>query len=169
MYISTQVEPPTKLSEAIIMALDDMRAARESGALIRMHDWVRWSTPTQFSESRCEVCMAGAIMHQRFNNEATNQPLKDCVGLNTSPEFVECDNKLKWRKVFYALNVVRDYKFTEAMSYMDLNVDTLSRLALMREIYAEVDFEDMMPYESDPRGWEANLRKIAAVLAKEGF
>lgn len=55
---------PTKLSECLRLALDDLKAFEAAGHEI---DMGVWHEPSESAPTICRACLAGSVMHQRMN------------------------------------------------------------------------------------------------------
>lgn len=166
MDITTNVPPPKTLSAAILMALDDMKAAVSSGARIEMSDWVRAVQPYT-GPMYCAVCMAGAIMRQRFKSVDLGIPVKDVISFSTGPAYVVGEDSEDWASVFFALNNIRSYEFNAAFNEFGIVAGPLSKVRMQLE--NGIPFEDQVSYMTDPIRWEANMRVIAEILNKHGL
>ena len=96
--MKANVKAPTKLSEAIRMALADQETVEKiPGAVIDMDDWHMIRMGISVDGERvmhCHMCFAGAVMHCRFD-----------LGLkyHRMDDFPE-----EWVSVFHALDAVRE-------------------------------------------------------------
>lgn len=105
--------PPTKLSDAIEMALEDLRSCeRDPHYIIDMGEWHKTDGMV------CHVCLAGAMMDRRFR-------------LQPSEERRPSDFGVAWTDVFLALDSVRDYCFTHAIQcFGNCNFEVETRLRI---------------------------------------
>ena len=147
--IKSNTPAPTKLSEAIRMALKDQLAV-EKNPKIEI-DMNTWHTALE-GKPKCAVCFAGAVMHQQFY-----LTLGSTAYPNSFP--------LEWRMVFMALNAVRSGRVKEALLYMG---GTLQRKAA--KIAATIKVSSPMPdYHISRTKFRKEMRSIAKQLEEKGL
>ena len=143
------VPAPTKLSEAIRMALKDQLAV-EKNPKIEI-DMNTWHTALK-GKPKCAVCFAGAVMHQQFN-----LTLGSTAYPNSFP--------LGWRMVFMALNAVRSGLVKGAL--MCMRVHSQRKAA---KIAATIKVSSPMPdYHISRTKFRKEMRSIAKQLEEKGL
>jgi len=144
-FILPEVKPttrelPDKLSDLILVALEDLeRAEASSRYKVTMGTW---HLP---GRDRCGVCLAGSVMAFSLGADP---------GAPTLPrDYPRCiDSKL------YALNMVRGGEISAALETIDQEG---------RAHY--FPHENMVIYSDSPENFKAQLRSVARRLAAEGL
>ena len=140
---------PTKLSEAIRLALKDQLAV-EKNPKIEI-DMNTWHTALK-GKPKCAVCFAGAVMHQQFN-------------LTLGSTMYPISFPLEWYNVFKALNAVREGYVDEAL--MCMGVHSQRKAA---EIAATIKVSSPMPdYHISKTKFRKEMRSIAKQLEEKGL
>ncbi len=118
------INPPTKLYACLELAMKDVRkvqALMDKGGtdlVWNMWDWM--AIDIELSPG-CNMCMAGAVMHQTFNRTG-----------DLAPE----DFEPEWTLVFQAIDSLRVGAVCEADGFMGSN-GTLTNLVLAEDWFSE--------------------------------
>ena len=104
---SAHASPPTTVTDAMRLCLEDGRALLEAGEGVDFYS-VGWLATNE--DGRREVCPAGAVMAQRFQIEA---PVVTPAPIVTPAQF-----EPPWRRTFEAIQEVREGCFGRAYERM---------------------------------------------------
>jgi hypothetical protein len=141
-----KTELPDKPSELIRLALHDLAEA-ERDKRYRI-DMGAYHEPN----SKCAVCFAGAVIAFSLNGSA-----KKFIHPN--------DFDLRTREKLHGLNELRGGFYSMALRHIE-GLDWLEALRLRDKLSAIVNRP--ADYDDGRRAFKADMRKIAAVLEKEG-
>ena len=143
------VPAPTKLSEAIHMALKDQLAVEKNHRIeIAMTAWHRG----QLGRAKCAVCFAGAVMHQKF---------KLLLSSTMKPDLFPAD----WCEVFMALESVRNGRIKDALLYMWPTAKSRAEW-----VAKTIKVASPMPqYDNARYAFRKEMRSIAKQLERKGL
>ena len=144
--MNANVKAPTKLSEAIHMALADQETVEKiPGAVIDMDDWHVTRMGISVDGERvmhCHMCFAGAVMHCRFD-----------LGLkyHRMDDFPE-----EWVSVFHALDEVRQGYVNTALTYFGHETEKFKDFSVTN-------------YSMDREGFRKQMLEVATMLEEKGL
>ena len=147
------VSAPTKLSEAIRMALKDQLVAEKNPELIV--DMASWHYP---NAGKCQICFAGAVMHHRFNIDAYTQ---------ADPTHFDKE----WSRVFRALNAVRQGYVGYALGVMKYGSrdEAVKKAIGLCHKHGLSLHEYVTPYLKDRKKFRKQMFSIAKQLEEKGL
>ncbi len=149
--IKSKTKLPDKLSELILVALEDLAKVKVDPRY--EIDLSSWHTSQEYTISgKCSVCFAGAVMAGRM--------APDRIGESIDPHDFEPSDARKLR----ALNELRTGSLLDAMLEMDLEEISLSDAPGIG-LYSEYDFIDPDAYAS----FRAGMRATSSWLAERGL
>lgn len=140
--------PPSRMSEAIRMAVADVEQAEKSQRYIV--DMDHWHQPYG---DRCLVCFAGSVMSQRLG-----LPFNRVVRGGFSPDAFELD---AWGCVFRFLNCIREGDLEEARRAWAGATRPLCRGGLQNT-------EGVTSYRASPAAFKSDMLTLADKLEAEG-
>ena len=175
--VSTKL-PKMKLSELLVVAIDDLCKCKDAGMDIDMQFW-HAAPMGGYNDGACMVCLAGGVMAQELhvpNDHGT--PEEDRVWHEVTPEDIE---DRRTRQYMYALNEVRSGHVERAVQYMQLG-DEWAGDPPPAISYCDMPIElrsvGVTPYrgvrgEGDPDArfgmFVSEMRDLACRLAAAGF
>lgn len=136
---------PKKLSDCILVALDDLTAAKKAGMVVDMSQWY-----TKTSLGTCTVCLAGAVLAREFDLDEG-----ECLFV---PELSRQVVSRHDSKALLALNFVRSGNIAQALQtfYPDHPVNDL--------IGDDAYFRSHDGGHKDTPQWRRDMKKIAKTL-----
>jgi len=148
--IKTKIKAPTKLSDAIDLALEDLEII-ETQKKDYTVDMNNYHSPNCFWDDKCHVCFAGAVM------SVTHQvPWEEYV----EPYYFGHG----WDKVFRALDLVRMGHLSIALEWMQIEKLSFNEC---RSITQSSNIDGYFPtYNDDKKAFKKAMKHIASELRK---
>ena len=157
---------PDKLSDVILLALEDLRKVERSKKYnVNMGNW-------HDPNGACSVCFAGALISQ--SDEATPEK-------HLEPDDFEPEDEIK----FYALNHLRCYEFEDMLDVIGGSFCNNQETAILAALYYQFDIikedniaswgfgfrqTDHLPeYHHHKAGFKQNMETVAAILQEHGL
>lgn len=152
-----RVKAPKKLSDAILLALNDLAVVESmpDRFKIKMHIWhSTYDSRLEIENKHCNVCFAGSVM-------ANSLKVKDdttYVPSNFSPQ---------WSMVFHALNEVRVGNLADALTSMGNTWDEIR--SFVNGCDGSLLNIEVSEYQYQPESFKEQMLEIAMMLQVNGF
>lgn len=154
--------PPETLSAAIFMALKDLEWVEKSKLFtVQMGNWFSAANhKSNKCKDKCEVCFAGSVMAKTLKSDPKKS--KDMASFGK-----------EWKRVFNALDFVREYQVSEALNIFDDGDDALNFVGefLMEKYRYEnpLAWEDGDEYQDNPDSFKKHMLWMATEMEKLGY
>ncbi len=134
---------PDKPSELILAALHDLSMVEKSKKYV-VNMTASWHSGVSMMRDKCTVCLAGAVISQRFESDHTLYRPASFFG------------QMAQRK-FHALNSFRRGEIGDAFLSLEMR----------RPKGIPSEFQ-ITPYDDGPRKFRKDMKKMAAMLKRNG-
>lgn len=144
-----KVKPPKKLSQAIMLALNDLALVEKNPKYeVDMADW------HYYEDDTCFVCFAGSIIAQTF-------------GVNPKKTIWANSFDADWKHIFYALDGIRKGDIVSALGFFYPD----KPISLFEEYeHIQSDFiNNGMDYLRSPEEFKNAMCDIAMMLESHGY